>query len=174
MALFDFFKRKSSEKNDQVDIPKDKFVDDSDPNDSGALAVMGIDAVFEFLQDDYETRGYGDALVNPDNSYMEMNLDLLRKDCTIVITKARNYYKDINKDIEFHIESRSRNGLIDIVEELKMKKEKVEDHLLQLDILEKGSEDESNIFERVELSYKRGFLRGLASITNSDVLNRKL
>ena len=76
-----------------------------------------------FFQDDYETRGYNDALTNPDESYKSDNIRLFNHDLLILIDRSSNYYDNFLKELDFHISSRSRAGLIDLVEELKIRKE---------------------------------------------------
>jgi hypothetical protein len=98
MGLFKFFSKKNQENqvetiNQLVEIKKDLFIDESDPveNSTNLISsngVSGIDAIYNFLQSDYESRGYNDALTNPDDSYRSDNISLLRQDLSIMIDKS--------------------------------------------------------------------------------------
>lgn len=69
------FGKKESEENL---IERDKFVDDSDPNEKPTNIVtitygtnFPIDAIYAFVRKNMEDEGYNDALCCPDNSYKE-------------------------------------------------------------------------------------------------------
>jgi hypothetical protein len=183
MSLFDFFRK--NHKQDETDLfetengnPKELTEGDRVPV---KIAVpgpdgisSGIDAVYAFLQDDYEARGYDDAFISPDDSYKQDNIRLLRQDLLIQIQRANTYYEGITKELEFHINSRSRAGLVDLVEELKTRKEMVTGYIEKLKPIQADAENGTGLTERIVLSYQRGFMRGLAALTQSRVLNKKL
>ncbi|NVK53836.1 MAG: hypothetical protein HWD85_12945 [Flavobacteriaceae bacterium] len=186
MGLFDFFKRKNQSENgsnlsDQAsnEIPKDIFVEEAEPSESsnglnGKPDLKGIELIYDFLQADYESRGYNDSLINPDDSYKTENIKLIRYDLDILIQKVTTYYEDLIREIDFHMESRGRAGLIDLVEELKTKKEMVLEHMEKVTALKKEAENNNGITQRIVLSYQRGFMRGLSALTQSKVLNKEL
>jgi hypothetical protein len=136
--------------------------------------TFGINAVYGFLQADYESRGYNDALINPDESYRTDNASLLQQDLLIMIEKSATYYEGLMKDIDFHIGSRSRAGLIDLVEELKTRRELVADHLEKIKLIKVEAVSGTGATQRITLSYQRGFMRGLSALTQSKVLNKQL
>ncbi|MFA5044541.1 MAG: hypothetical protein WC542_01260 [Paludibacter sp.] len=185
MGLFDFFKKNqlqtsgSDNNNQSLEIPKDVFIEDGDPSDNQQdskypLESKGIELIYEFLQADYESRGYNDALTSPDDSYKKDNIKLIKLDLQIVIQKVNTYYEDLMKELDFHISSRSRAGLIDLVEELKTRKEMVLEHVAKVLEIKKEMEETNSMTQRIILSYQRGFMRGLSAITQSNVLNKKI
>jgi hypothetical protein len=183
MNLFNIFrKRRQSESPDPSEqenpVPRDLFVDESDPvqvSGPGTVgATNGIEGVYAYLQEDYESRGYSDAMTNPDASYKSDNLRLLKQDLLIHIQRASTYYESILKELDFHINSRSRAGLVDLVEEMEMRKELVLNHLKKIDLIRHDVENQNGMTERISLSYQRGFARGLAAISQASVLNIKL
>lgn len=135
---------------------------------------IGLDAIYRFFQDDYESRGYNDALANPDDSYKTDNIRLFRYDLLILIDRSLNYYESFVKEIDFHIGSRTRAGLIDLVEELKIRKEIVIDLLGKIRLIKEEALTGSGPVERIALSYQRGFMRGLSAISQSKMFNRNL
>jgi hypothetical protein len=188
MGLFDFFKKNKPSENGNGqpitnefnnEIPKEVFIEEADPRDgvfgnSIKPVSKGIELIYEFLQADYESRGYSDSLINPDDSYKTENIKLIKYDLEILIQKVTTYYQDLVREIEFHMDSRSRAGLIDLVEELKAKKEMVLEHMGKVDALKKEAENNNGITQRIVLSYQRGFMRGLSALTQSKVLNKEV
>jgi hypothetical protein len=136
--------------------------------------ARNIDAIYEFLQYDYESRGYNDALTNPDESYKSDNIKLFAHDLQILIDRSSIYYEELLKEVDFHINSRSRAGLIDLVEELKIKRELVLDHMTKVKALKEEALNGSGSTGRIALSYQRGFMRGLSAISQSKLFKRNL
>jgi len=137
------------------------------------MADKGLDAVYAFMLNDYESRGYNDALANPDESYKSDNIKLLNHDLFILIERTSSYYEDLAKETEFHISTRSRAGLIDLVEELKIRLQVINEHRQKLREIKTEAQSGSGAIERIGLSYQRGFMRGLSSISQAKVLNNR-
>lgn len=133
--------------------------------------TKGLDSIYAFLQNDYETRGYNDALTNPDESYKNDNIKLIQHDLMILIERTSTFYETMLKETDFHISSRSRAGLIDLVEELKIRKEITMDHLEKVKQIRAEAQNGGNASQRIVLSYQRGFMRGLYAISQSKLFN---
>ena len=183
MGLFSFFNRDRSGKtvlnNRRIDIPREIFIEDGEPKDQNGILhsngkINGIEAIYGFLQDDYESKGYNDALVNPDDSYKADNIRLIKLDLQILVQKVTTYYEDSIKVLDFHISSRGRAGLIDLVEELKIQKDMVIEHMEKVNRIKQEMESEDGMAQRMIFSYQRGFMRGLSAITQSKVLGHNL
>jgi len=185
MGLFNFFKKNQPLQavpvngNQQLEIPREIFIEDREPQEPATVnqpnsEVRGIDAIYSFLQADYESKGYGDALTSPDDSYKADNIRLIKMDLQILIKKVNTYYDDLIRELDFHIGSRSRAGLIDLVEELKTRKEMVAEHMKKLEDFKKEMDSEAGVTQRIILSYQRGFMRGLSALTQSNVMNKTL
>lgn len=144
----------------------------------GSLAANGpgngMEQIYSFLQADYESKGYSDALVNPDNSYKTDNIRLMQLDLKILIDKTNTYYENLLSELNLHIIIRTRAGLVDLVQELETRKLLVEDHQKKLSELRESMNDENGMCQRIILSYQRGFMKGLSALTQSGILNRKI
>jgi hypothetical protein len=136
-------------------------------------SVVGLETIYKFLQSDFESKGYNDALINPDDSYKTDNFLLIKYDLQILLHQVGTYHDDLLRELDFHIQSRSRAGLIDLVEELKNRKEMVNEHVSKVLQIKKELESESGMTQRILLSYQRGFMKGLSAITQSNVLNKQ-
>ncbi len=178
MGFFDIFKKKeqvlpeiSEEKNTLPEIREEDFVDNSEPSQQGSIysvefgSKLPIDIIYSFLKEDYESKAYNDALTNPDKSYKDTNLEIIRSNLEVKFKQVLLKYDDMLREIDFHIQSRGQAGLTDLVELLKSKKETYEKHIEELkkmrEDLDKGELYMIGIFK----SYEVGFTRGLASLS---------
>ena len=113
MGLFSWFKTKQEKATELTtnvlpEIKKEDFVDDSDPKKNNSITItygtgMPIDLIYSFLKEDYETKGYDDALANPDLSYRENNKSIIKSNLEIKFKQVRLRYIDVLRDIDFHI-----------------------------------------------------------------------
>ncbi len=150
-------------------IPENVFIEKSntneniEPNTESGLVQHNIHMVYSFLSKDYHQVGYEDALVHPDTSYRAEKVLEIQGDLKIVIWKSKTFYEDAIKELDFLIASRNRLGMVDLVDELKMKKEKADDHYKKILELQKEVIDQGES-HRLIISYKRGFQNGMAAI----------
>lgn len=190
MGLFSFFNRKDSNSNgvdilnhatqqNLPEIPENVFLEKDKPqtniNDERNSTVPnenGINLLFQFLEKNHEGKGYDDALVNPDNTHLEQNIEALKNDLERTIRKLKIFYEDFIREINFHIGSRSRSGMVDTVEELTVKKETAENHIKQIIEIESDAKNNKGVGQGVIISYTRGFKNGLAAISHHSIMKR--
>lgn len=184
MGLFDIFNRQGQNGHHQVmtientktDIPEELFVEKEkeQPEEKAAVAPIGggIHLLYEFLDKNYESKGYNDALMNPDTTHLEQNVIALKNDLERSIRKVKTFYEDFIRQINFHITSRSRSGMVDTVEELTMKKEIAESHIRQVIEIEEQAKLNEGVGHGIIISYTRGFRNGLAAISSHIILNK--
>lgn len=151
-------------------VPK---VEHSQLNGASVHDNQGIFLIYAYLQQDFEGRGFNDALISPDEGYRNDNLRLIKYDLEILIHQVKTYHESLMKDIEFHIHSRGRAGLVDLVDELKIKQTDLQAHMAKVAVFENSLETDAGLCERAVLAYKRGFMKGMASITQAYLLNKK-
>jgi hypothetical protein len=185
MSIFDFFKRANKqsdinnlEKDPLQEIKKEDFIDDSDPKKeiNTYSIVFGsklpIDVIYSFLKEDYESKAYNDAMTNPDRSYKEINMSIIRSNLEVKFKQVALKYEDMLRDLDFHIESRSQAGLTDIVEMLRSKKHTYEKHLDELRQMRADLESGELYMIGIFKSYEVGFTRGLASLSLDNLKNQ--
>ncbi len=175
MGLFNWFKKKEENVEPAEAVPeikKEDFVDDSNPksNSSGTVTItygtgMPIDLIYGFLKEDYETKGYEDALSNPDISYREMNKSIIKSNLEVKFRQVRLRYTDVLRDLDFHINSRTQAGLVDLVRQLETRKETYQQHMKELNQMEQDFYDEKPYMVGMLFSYDKGFSRGLAALS---------
>ena len=186
MGLFDIFNRQRQNghhhemtvENTQTDIPEELFIEKEkvQPEEKSAVAPIGggIHLLYEFLDKNYESKGYNDALMNPDTTHLEQNVIALKNDLERSIRKVKTFYEDFIRQINFHITSRSRSGMVDTVEELTVKKEIAESHIRQVIEIEEQAKLNEGVGHGIIISYTRGFRNGLAAISSHIILNKNL
>ena len=180
MGLFNFFKQNkpsipASTNHEPTKDPRELSAEDKVPEGQMSIhssngQANGIEVVYAFLQADYETRGYNDALTNADDSNKSDGIKLIKLDLQILIKRVNNNYEKKIKDYEVLIGSRSRAGLMDLVEELKSEKEKAEKDIEEVKLIDAEIESGTGVVERIILSYQKGFMRGLSAITQSKMI----
>jgi hypothetical protein len=126
---------------------------------------LPIDIIYEYLQEDIESKAYQDALTSPDRSYKETNLAIIRSNLEVRFKQVTLKYEDMLRDIDFHIQSRGEAGLTDIVELLKSRKAIYGKHLEELRKMKADLDNGELYMTGLFKSYEVGFTRGLASIS---------
>ncbi len=189
MGLFSFFNRKessngvdnlnSTNQKNLPEIPENVFLEKDKPQNNSndetntkSSTENGINLLLEFLEKNHEGKGYDDALINPDNTHLEQNIEALKNDLERTIRKLKIFYEDFIREIDFHIGSRSRSGMVDTVEELTVKKETAENHIRQIIEIENDAKNNTGIGQGVIISYTRGFRNGLAAISHHSIMKR--
>lgn len=186
MGLFTFFNRQN--KNGHIlayppetvanDIPEEIFIakeneEKEKPEEkTAAPSTGGIQLLYDFLDNNYELKGYDDALRNPDTTHLDQNVVALKNDLERLIRKVKTFYEDFIRQINFHIASRSRSGMVDTVEELSVKKEIAESHIKQVIEIEEQAKLNQGVGHGIIISYTRGFRNGLAAISGHFILNK--
>ncbi len=191
MGFFSFFDRKRENTNmidpadhsgsstslpgvpERISVEKDKPQNTASfDNDGVAAGENGIYLLYRFLDRNYESKGYDDALINPDNTHLQQNTEALKNDLERTIRKVKTFYEDFIRETNFHISSRSRSGMVDTVEELKVKKETAEDHIKQVRAIEEEVANNKGAGQGIIISYTRGFRNGLAAISHHSIMKK--
>lgn len=130
--------------------------------------------IFSRIRKDYEIEGYNDALSTSDVKYRDDNKDILKLNLRIDIEEAEVEIKEYLKELDFHIKSRTKAELNDLVEELESKKIVFEERLEKLKELKSDLSNDSGMPLRIQLAYNRGFNKGMAALTVANVINKNI
>ncbi|WP_343669087.1 hypothetical protein [Chitinophaga sp.] len=131
-----------------------------------------INMLFTFLDKNLEVQGYDDAMINPDTVNLQENIAAIKSELLRTIRKVKTFYESFIREINFHIESRGRSGMVDTVEELKMKKQIAEDHIKKVIEIETDTKNNEGDSQGLILSYTRGFKNGLAAISHHNIIRK--
>lgn len=154
------------------EVPESVFIEKTNPQPAEP-AELNIDLLNKFLGRNLESKGYDDALINPDGQNMQANVQAIKNEFKRTVRSVRQFYVDFLRQIDFHIESRSRRGLVDLVDELKMKRSIAEAHIARINEIETEATEEGSEFQGLVISYERGFRNGLAAISHYTILQKK-
>lgn len=184
MGIFDFFnKRNNNLDNEPLNAFKEEKIVDRElfvkenkgyNNFLNNEELTSWERIFQKLRKDYESEGYNDALSTPDNKYKSDNEEILRLDLSIDIKEAEVEINEYLKELEFHINSRKKADLNDLVEELESKKEVYNKRLLELNEIKTDLKQNTGNSKRIILAYNRGFNKGLAALSTANILNKKI
>lgn len=184
MGLFGFFSRKNghvdsatdvnpSTAQSRPDVPESVFIENEKREEAtNKPSDFGINHLYEFLEKNHESKGYHDALMNPDVTHLDQNVRALRSDLERTIRKVKTFYLDFIREVDFHISSRARSGMIDMVEELNVKKQTAESHIQQITEIELEASQGNGVGQSIIISYIRGFKNGLAAISHHSILRK--
>lgn len=163
-----------------TEIPEHVFIEYEKPKPPARMEptdeqteVYDLTALYKFLEQSFEKKGYEDALMNPDTSSMEEQIVLLQNSLTLMLSKVKTYYSAYMRNIEFHIETRKRNGMIETVDELQTHRKNIEEEITIVQSIAEEARQGAGLGQTMILSYKRGFRNGFAAITYNNVLSRK-
>jgi len=132
-----------------------------------------LQALYIFLQRNLERKGYEDALVNPDTSVMEEHVQFIKSELLLYISRVKTFYTGYMRDIEFHIETRKRNGLIETVEELNTHHKNIADEFRTVLSIEDDTKENNGASQSLTLGYRIGFRNGFAAITYNTILGKQ-
>lgn len=172
-------KNEIQQKTTPPEIPESIFVEYEKPKPKVSMEtnsqqeVDDIQMIYRYLQQDLEKKGYEHALMNPDMSYMQEHVLYLQNELSLLISKVNTYYKNYLRQIDFHIDTRKRHEMVEMVDELLTHKANIEDEMRLVSAIEEDAKKGNGITQNVVLSYKRGFKNGFAAITYGTILNRK-
>ena len=161
------------------DIPENVFIENGEterktPAEKQEKPDSNIDMLFRYLDKDLESQGYDDALRNPDSTNLQENIASIKNELQRTIKKVKTFYEGFIREINFHIESRSRSGMVDTVQELQMKKQIAEDHIKKVLEIEDDAKNDRGDSQGLTLSYTRGFKNGLAAISHHNIIRKNL
>lgn len=164
---------------DLPDIPENVFIEYVKPNhktmetDETKPEVSNLQTLYRYLENNLESKGYDDALMNPDSSLMEEHIQFIYNDLNLLISRIKTYYASHLRTIDFHIESRKKNGMIETVEELMTHKATIVDEIKIVSSIEDDTNNGRGLGQNLILGYKKGFRNGFAAITHNAVFGKK-
>jgi len=159
------------------DIPENVFIENGEterkaPAEKQEKSDNNIGMLYRFLDRDLESQGHDDALRNPDTTNLQENIAYIKNELQRTIKKVKTFYESFIREINFHIESRSRSGMVDTVQELQMKKQIAEDHIKKVLEIEDDTKNDRGDSQGLILSYTRGFKNGLAAISHYSIIRK--
>ena len=177
MGLFNF-KRKEAEQVEQElqqgsssqdefkpFIPKERFIMEDRPK-SDRLPIY---TVYQRLQEDWESKGYGDAKAFPETTYRENRQKVIVDNLRLLIKEAITTYEDKMIEIDGYIEQAEKNGFIETFRKYQQSRKIIVRHFEELRALDKDATQIGEKTQSILLSYAMGFARGVAAVGDDKV-----
>lgn len=131
------------------------------------LTGWPIDMIYGYLQKNYETKGFEDAMVKSDLAFRDMNMKIIRNKILMVFREINLDYDVRKHDLENRIEQCRAAGLLSIVAEIEKHMTIISTHKEELRQLEEDFRNNANEASVPLQSYDCGFLRGIATLALS-------
>lgn len=148
-------------------ISREKFIMENTPNvDSQELPIYNI---YKRLQEDWETKGYKDALNFPDSTYRDNQKRVIIDQLRIAIKEALLRYDDKIVDIDMLINQAQKSGLLETYEKYIQEKRKLTTHRDELSAFDVDAEIIGEKTKPILTSYDMGFARGMVSLSNERI-----
>lgn len=128
---------------------------------------MPIDAIYAYIDKDYEQQGYDDAMCNADSSYKESKKIILKNGLKRLFEQVKLKYKDNLRYVDVQINIVEQQGMMNTSASLNARKKTYLEHMETISIMEQELEDNNPKMLSMIDSYDRGFLKGLAAKSDS-------
>lgn len=191
MAIFNLFGKKPKEKVEPIDASttmesqrnnsKEEQLsgvknDDNDDDKKRLITIawgtgMPIDIIFNFIHKNFEEDGFQDALVNQDITYRDAKEKIIRNDLEMLFKRIILRYKSDIRDIDVNIDNAQKAYALTACGKLQARRETYEEHLAEIYEMQRLLQaDDPKMTTMIE-SYRRGFLKGIASKAISFINN---
>lgn len=154
-------------------IQKDKFILETPP--SQVKSELPIYEIYRRFQEDWETKGYNDALNFPETTYRDNQKQVIIEQLRLAIKETLLHYEDKLVDIDIHISQAQKSGLMETYDRYIQEKKKLVAHYEELTELDKDTEEIGEKTKPILTSYEMGFTRGIVSLSNekvSEIMNK--
>lgn len=161
------------------EVREEDFIDTSDPNKppqqtetqtipSEKRTVveytlgMPIDGVYMYMEKDWEESGRQDAANNPDMTYMETKVEIIKQGLQRRFELTRLKYNKMIREYTSRVDTLNQFGLSGTMTELEAHIETCKEHLQKLNELEDKFHKDDPALQSMTKSYRRGFTLGVA------------
>ena len=124
---------------------------------------MPIDIIFNFIHKNFEEDGYQDALVNTDLKYRETKEEIIRNDLKMLFRRIVLRYKKDIRMLDVQMENAQKAYALSSASMLQAQRETFEEHLSEIEGMEKMLEENDPKMTTMIESYRRGFFKGIAA-----------
>lgn len=180
MGLFNWLSQKpATEETSAPEVKETDFIDVEDPNGDGFTTRVidygtgyPIDAIYSYIEKDWEEQGRNDAAANSELSYMNTKIELIRQGLTRRFDLITLQYQDRIRQVETRKSSLNALGLLSSMDSCNAYIKTCNEHIDKINALQKAFVvEDASLMSMIE-SYKRGFAMGVANQT-SELIQQK-
>ena len=202
MSIFNFGRRNDFEQNTKEsnelpiearpEIKESDFIDLSDPNEETLLnspektstendvvvisygTGFPIDAVYAYIEKDWEAVGRQDAMENTDASCMEGKMEIIRQGLIHRFDLVKLNYNAKIRDYQTRLDNLKTFGLLGSMNQLTAQIDTCKEHLEKIKEMEQKLKEGDPALTSMVDSYKRGFTMGVALETKKIINSNNL
>lgn len=147
------------------EIRETDFVDHSEPASYVITygTQMPIDAIYHYIDQDYEPQGYDDAMSSNDASYKEKKMNYIRDGLLRLFDQITLRYRNDLRDLEVEIKMLAEQGLTNMAARVEARKDTFIEHLNTIAEMQQALDADDPKMLSMISSYERGFLKGLTA-----------
>lgn len=176
MGFFDIFGKKQSPKSvvetsQEVDMTDTEKVFDQEGEKPSPIVTinygtgMPIDAIYAFINYDYEQDGYQDALVNPSAEYCRTKETIILNQLQHLFRRVLLRYRGEIREMDVKIENAKSLFALTSASLLNARKDTCEEHISEINrMIEKVNSKSPEMMIMID-AYRRGFSKGCAAQT---------
>ncbi len=149
---------------------KTLFIDENDPEEKVTIKMVdedeadnddfrNISDVYSYLRQDWQQRGFEDAIKNPELSNLALMKNVIVDDFNLRIQELRLKYEMELHELEHRIDFNRKNLLDQIAEDLEVKKKKHNMSIDELQQIKASISEEGSIFRNSLKKYEAGFIQ---------------
>lgn len=167
-----------SDPNENADIPKAKPTSTLEPHSDNIVSYsygmgMPIDAVYIYMERDWETEGKKDALQNADITDMNTKAEMIQNGLARRLEMTTMKYRLMIAELESKSDSLQQLGLVEQTYSIAARVDICKEHMVKLgEIEQRLNNNDKSVLSMVE-SYKRGFRIGV-SMRTQNLLNNNI
>lgn len=158
---------------DKVPIPRDRFILETKVEEENL--ELPIYSIYQRFQEDWETKGYKNAIAFPETSYRDSQKRVIVDKLRLAIKEALLRYEDKLTDIDSHINRAEKNGLVETLEKYQQERKKLVAHRDELAVLDQDVREVGEKTRPILVSYDMGFTRGMVALSDdkiNEIMNR--
>lgn len=175
MGFFDFFRKHKLSEHVVAAADKEAITETTDtriePADKKNIITitygtgMPIDAIYAFLDRDYEQEGYKDALTNADAEYCKAKEAIILNNLRQLFQRVLLRYSQEIRQLNVKIENMKSLFAITSASALEARKVTCDEHIAEINRMTEKLEAQSPEMMTMIDSYRRGFTKGIAAQT---------
>lgn len=124
---------------------------------------MPIDVIYDFLNSDFETQGYEDAMANDDVSYRNTKEEVIINNLKVLMRRILLRYQDENHRTDMQMKNAEAACALSTVELLHNRQQTFLKHIEEIENMQRQLNERAPQMMAMINSYRCGFMKGIAA-----------
>lgn len=181
MGLLSFLKKPDySNSQMQDNIDEEETIDttiESEPEENkpvkshtmyvNTMTGYPIDVIYSYIREDFEKRGYDDAMANGNASYMKTGKEQIENELRTLFKQITRKYRDEIVRFGPMIANTKALLMTEMASQLESRMNIYSEHIAEIENMKKLLDEHDPEIIKMTQSYERGFTRGITAITST-------